>query len=208
MAIAKSSENVTKGYKATLHDLTCRQHQFEIGKKYSVKGPIVLCGNGFHFCKNLADVFGYYEFKLSDKKPIRIFEVKPEGPQVTAFRENKHAARDITLVKEIPYKEIIKIMLPLHNKTRILNLRFYCAPVNISINSYMTSYSVSRGEIKPDPSNLAQKINARIEFKGFSRKVTKAEFRKTVYHKVKVKFTAIGIGDKSHYRVEFVERVK
>ena len=47
------------GFKAT-RDLKCRDTQFEIGGEYTINGTLELCKNGFHFCKNVGDVFRYY----------------------------------------------------------------------------------------------------------------------------------------------------
>ena len=47
-------------YKGFDEDLTCRGFQYEIGKTYTMDGPPVLCKRGFHFCRKLIDVFGYY----------------------------------------------------------------------------------------------------------------------------------------------------
>ena len=48
------------GYKAFNKDLVCRDFQYEIGKKYTHKGDVNLCSNGFHFCEYPLDVFNYY----------------------------------------------------------------------------------------------------------------------------------------------------
>lgn len=47
-------------YKGFEQDLTCRGFQYEIGKTYTMDGPPVLCKHGFHFCRELIDVFSYY----------------------------------------------------------------------------------------------------------------------------------------------------
>jgi hypothetical protein len=64
-----------KAYKALLPNLTSRHKafRFEIGKKYSVEGKIILCKNGFHACEKVEDVFFYYPWKS------RIFEVELGG---------------------------------------------------------------------------------------------------------------------------------
>src|SRR5574343_2042872 len=84
-----------KAYKALNQDLTSKKgsFQFEIGKKYSVKGTVALCKNGFHACEKLEDVFGYYNWNS------RIFEVELEGNMVK--EEDKLAARHCTLIREI-----------------------------------------------------------------------------------------------------------
>lgn len=55
------------GYKAFNSDKTNRYAQsFEINKKYQVCGKVKFGtnGNGYHFCKNICDVFRYFEKSL------------------------------------------------------------------------------------------------------------------------------------------------
>ena len=49
-----------KGYKGFDKDLKCRDYQYETGKEYEQPGQPRCCDNGFHFCENPFDVFGYY----------------------------------------------------------------------------------------------------------------------------------------------------
>jgi hypothetical protein len=49
-----------KGYKGFDKDLKCRGFQYEVGKTYECKGGVVLCENGFHFCKDPKQIYGYY----------------------------------------------------------------------------------------------------------------------------------------------------
>ena len=53
--------NKIKGYKA-FNNMTDRYGNiYEVGSTYEVTGPIKFQKNGFHFCKNLEDVFRYYD---------------------------------------------------------------------------------------------------------------------------------------------------
>lgn len=55
-------------YKGFDKDLTCRGFQYEIGKTYTMVGSPEICKRGFHFCRKLIDVLGYYPttFLLDD----------------------------------------------------------------------------------------------------------------------------------------------
>ena len=64
-----------KGYKGMTKDMTCRGMKFEVGKTYHVDGGIKLCERGLHFCRNLKDVFDFYE-----KENSRFFEVEANEP--------------------------------------------------------------------------------------------------------------------------------
>jgi hypothetical protein len=62
------------GYKATDKDMKCRDYQYEFDKVHTMPegSSIVECESGFHLCKNLKDVFEYYE--IGDNH--RFFKVK------------------------------------------------------------------------------------------------------------------------------------
>jgi hypothetical protein len=47
------------GFKGFDENLRCQGFQFEVGKTYEIN-DIVLCRQGFHFCKTLFDVFTFY----------------------------------------------------------------------------------------------------------------------------------------------------
>lgn len=51
-----------EGYKGTNKDMTCRDYQFELNKQFDMPegADIEDCKSGFHFCKDLKDVFDYY----------------------------------------------------------------------------------------------------------------------------------------------------
>lgn len=51
------------GYKGTDADMKCRDYQFSVGSKYDMPedAEINVCHSGFHLCKDLKDVFRYYE---------------------------------------------------------------------------------------------------------------------------------------------------
>ena len=53
-------ENKTTGFKGFDNNLKCRGYQYEVGNTFECDGKIECCENGFHFCENPFDVFGYY----------------------------------------------------------------------------------------------------------------------------------------------------
>jgi len=91
-----------KGYKVTDPDMKCRDFQFELNKPFVAEGIIIPCKNGFHFCKEVADCFEYYDFKSTN----RVFEVEGEETQE---HENKTVCRTITFLREISWEEMLKI---------------------------------------------------------------------------------------------------
>ena len=53
-------EQQVNGFKGFDKNFQCRGFQYEPGKSYVHNGDINVCKNGFHFCENPFDVFGYY----------------------------------------------------------------------------------------------------------------------------------------------------
>lgn len=51
------------GYKATDKNMCCRDYQYELNKQENIPEgeKIEECENGFHLCRDLKDVFNYYE---------------------------------------------------------------------------------------------------------------------------------------------------
>ena len=91
-----------KGYKAFNKDLTCRGFQYEIGKIYETKKDIGLCNFGFHFCKNIADCFNYY-----NGDDTRFAEVEALGEIVEG--DDKCVTNKIRIIKEIPHDEAVRM---------------------------------------------------------------------------------------------------
>ena len=87
------------GYKGFDKDLKCRKFQYEIGKTYEMEEEPIY-EKGFHFCENLVDVFGYYEFT----KNTRICKVEALG---TIIQEGtKYVTNKIKILEEISIDEI------------------------------------------------------------------------------------------------------
>ena len=63
-----------KGFKGFDKDMKCRGFQYKENESYTQEGFIHCCSNGFHFCENPFDVFGYYEPSNS-----RYCEVEGDG---------------------------------------------------------------------------------------------------------------------------------
>lgn len=62
-----------EGYKGTDKDMKAHgDFQYELGKQYDCEGEIKICNRGFHFCRDLKDVFDYYDIKRGH----RFFKVK------------------------------------------------------------------------------------------------------------------------------------
>lgn len=93
---------VATGYKATSSDMKCRDYQFELGNSYSIDGPLKLCKNGFHFCKDPINVFKFYK-----NKDARIFEVQVGGTIVDDG--TKSVCEHIKFIRELSPQDIEQI---------------------------------------------------------------------------------------------------
>lgn len=125
---AKPQENWiwVEGYKGTDKNMKAYGNfQYELGKQYDYEGEIQICAKGFHFSRDLKDVFDYYNVKDSN----RFFKVKAlvkesdyekyggyrllspalrSGPGYRTEEITKLVAKSIILEEEVSKTDIIK----------------------------------------------------------------------------------------------------
>jgi len=87
---------IVKGYKAFNKGLTCLDFQFELGKDFIKEGKLELCKNGFHFCKNLSDVYSYYAF---DTENTVVCEIEAFGDVIDEEDGDKSVTNGIRLLR-------------------------------------------------------------------------------------------------------------
>lgn len=100
------------GYKGTDTDMVCRDFQYKLNAMYEMPDDeeISLCSSGFHFCKELKDVFRYYKVGSNN----RFFEVRALVKRVDAENcTEKLAAKSIMLTRELDVDEILKAVISL-----------------------------------------------------------------------------------------------
>ena len=83
------------GYKATING-KCKNKTYKLGKTYTLRGKLEMCYSGFHFCKDLFDVFNYYE---PDEIGIKIFKVEALGKIITIG--DKSVTNKIKILEEV-----------------------------------------------------------------------------------------------------------
>ena len=88
------------GYKVTDSNMQCRGFQYELGKTYKHKGKIKLCESGFHFCKNINDLWGYYTFNPKN----RVFEIMAGK---TIDGADKSVTNELTFLRELLWTEVL-----------------------------------------------------------------------------------------------------
>ena len=91
-----------KGYKGMKSDMTCRGRKYEIGKTYTEENA-KLCRSGIHWCKNLKDVFDYYDADGSN----RFFEVDADEIETDG---HKSVASTLTVIRELSEIEINRMV--------------------------------------------------------------------------------------------------
>ena len=116
-----------KGFKGTKKDMSCKGYRYELGKQFDLDDGInpVLCEKGFHFCKNLENVFQYYSigdgnrfFEIealvkksdwySEQKKNRTCNLYQPYSYLPGFivSDDKYAAKSIRFVRELAVDEV------------------------------------------------------------------------------------------------------
>lgn len=102
-----------KGYKAFHKGLTAHGgFQYEIDKEYTITGELKMCANGFHFCRNLIDVFGYYSF---DEETVEVAEVEASGQIIN--EGTKYCAEKIKIIEMVPWTDIYGSIIDKNHNT-------------------------------------------------------------------------------------------
>lgn len=109
-----------KGYKGTDKDMCCRDYQFDLDRQFDMPegAPIETCESGFHFCRDLKNVFNYYDVGSGN----RFFEVRalvrkkdyvtnPVQPTFENFLRglygDKLTSKSIIFVRELTQDEVL-----------------------------------------------------------------------------------------------------
>ncbi|MEL3905523.1 MAG: pentapeptide repeat-containing protein [Treponema sp.] len=93
-----------RGYKGFDQNLQCRGFQYEVGKTYKMDERPSLCERGFHFCQRLTDVHLFYDLQKS-----RICEIEADGCILHDTDGKKSACNEITIIRELTKKEILRL---------------------------------------------------------------------------------------------------
>lgn len=91
------------GFKGFRADFTCRGLQYAVGKTVSVSGPLRMCENGLHFCKNPLEVFNFYE----PSEGFRYARVSSGDEVLSTDFGTKCCASSLTVGEELSVEDMI-----------------------------------------------------------------------------------------------------
>ena len=88
--------------------LECLSKIYTVGKKSMVRGKLILCHNGIHYCTNIFDIFSYYHGEYGKDFVIGLCEVSEKniGDKIGS----KRCARWVKPAKILSREEVIRIM--------------------------------------------------------------------------------------------------
>ena len=96
------------GFKVFQPDWTCSPFggfkQYSCPGRFQQDGDLDMCGNGMHFCLNLADCFNYYSFNPDNK----VAEVIAHGEVIQG--DDKCCTNDLEVVREISWQEVLTLV--------------------------------------------------------------------------------------------------
>ena len=92
-----------RGYKALNEDMSTKYGDmiYELNKEYEIEGELIMYENGYHFCKELINVYNYYP---SDS---RVFEIDTLNGEIIK-KCDKYCSNRIKLIREVSKDEINK----------------------------------------------------------------------------------------------------
>jgi len=127
-----------KAYKASYNG-KCETLTYEVGKTYMLNGLLRLCKRGFHCCKKLEEVFGYYNRHRDD---LVIFEVEVLGSVIEA--DDKLVTNKLKIVRILD-KDEYKAFVPIKEYDKNGNLIHYRHNANLEEEWY--EYDQNNNEI-------------------------------------------------------------
>ena len=92
-----AKDETVKGWKAFDKNLCCKNVQYEVGKTYKYQGDVKLCSAGFHFHKDIRNIFDFYHYGS------RVCEVSAVGDYSEG---GKSVTKEITILRELSAVEI------------------------------------------------------------------------------------------------------
>ena len=104
---SRCPRQIVRGYKGFEYDLTCSGYQYRIGEVFAYPHFPVAGLQGFHFCKNLKDVFRYYPPYPSAKNVYCEIEAIGRVSQ-SSFDPEKFCTDCIRIVRILTPDEVVE----------------------------------------------------------------------------------------------------
>lgn len=98
-------------YKAFLiknGQLYCHNEKYREDVENSVRGTLVLCNNGIHYCTNLFEIFNYYYGEID--KDIAIYEIEVGDKVLKNDRDSKCCTNSCILKKRLYREDIMRVL--------------------------------------------------------------------------------------------------
>ena len=95
-----------KAYKGTNNN-KCLTLTYEVGKTYTFEGELKMCSQGFHFCKEMKDVFGYYGYNNNN---FVMLEIEVLGKTIDD-EYDKSVTNKLKVLRVVPseeYEDLVK----------------------------------------------------------------------------------------------------
>ena len=100
-------KEIVKGYKGFDKGFKCKGFQYDIGKTYKHSGDIKICNSGFHFCRELKNVDGFYNFRNNDNVYA---EIEASNEVVDENDKTKSVTNTIKIIREISREELLNTL--------------------------------------------------------------------------------------------------
>lgn len=146
-----------EGYKGTEKDMTCRGFQYKLGVQYDMPedAEICACRSGFHLCRNLSDVFTYYDIGCGHRFfKVKALVRKKDWYTIIYDRDtyygyscdgyDKYVAKSIVFVSELTKDEILKDYMPEETPEQYKDIAIELS-VETAANAYFTDTLVEDG---------------------------------------------------------------
>ena len=98
-----------KAYKAT-YNLKCLSMEYKIGETYTFEDKLIICKQGFHFCKKAQDTLNYYDYN----NEFVLMEIEVLGDIIDYINGDKSVTNQfkaIRIISKEEYPELIGITL-------------------------------------------------------------------------------------------------
>lgn len=114
------------GYKGTDKDMCCKSYQYELSRQFNIDDNehVAVCQNGFHLCRDLKNVFTYYDVSNGNRffevaALVRKRDVEMGGSlnrdhfaYGTRRPEDKFVAKSIIFTRELNAEEVFASLDP------------------------------------------------------------------------------------------------